>query len=133
MIEKFGAMSLRIDKYIWCVRLAKTRSQASELVAKAKIKLNTLSVKASKEVKVGDFISISKNSALFEYKIKALIEHRVGAKLVSDYLVDVTSAEEIEKSKLYQQAQAQYRNNGKGKPTSKERRDLDSFFAWQED
>jgi ribosome-associated heat shock protein Hsp15 len=126
-------MSLRIDKYIWCVRLAKTRSQASELVSKGKIKLNKVSVKAAKEVKVGDVISISKHSALFEYKIKALVENRVGAKLVADYLVDITANEEIEKSKLYQQAQSQYRNNGSGKPTSKERRDLESFFSWQEE
>jgi ribosome-associated heat shock protein Hsp15 len=125
-------MSLRIDKYIWCVRLAKTRSQASELVSKGKIKLNKVSVKAAKEVKVGDVISISKNSALFEFKIKILLENRVGSKVVGDYLIDITSAEEIEKSTLYQQAQAQYRNNGTGKPTSKERRDLESFFAWQE-
>ncbi|MFZ9847948.1 MAG: RNA-binding S4 domain-containing protein [Flavobacteriales bacterium] len=126
-------MSVRLDKYIWCVRLAKTRSQASELVSKGKIKLNKVSVKAAKEVKVGDVISISKNSALFEYQIKALIENRVGAKLVCNYLIDITSLEELEKSKLYQEAQAQYRNNGTGKPTSKERRDLESFFSWQQE
>ena len=126
-------MSLRIDKYIWCVRLAKTRSQASELVSKGKIKLNKVSVKAAKEVKVGDVISISKNSALFEYRIKVLLENRIGAKLVGDYLIDITSLEELGKSKLYQQAQSQYRNNGTGKPTSKERRDLESFFSWQEE
>jgi ribosome-associated heat shock protein Hsp15 len=126
-------MPLRIDKYIWCVRLAKTRSQASELVSKGKIKLNKVSVKAAKEVKVGDVLSISKNSALFEYKIKALVENRMGAKLVSDYLIDITSLEELVKSKMYQEAQAQYRNNGTGKPTSKERRDLESFFSWQQE
>ena len=96
-------------------------------------KFESTGVKAAKEVKVGDVISISKNSALFEYKIKSLLECRVGAKLVSDYLIDITTLEEVEKSKLYQQSQAQYRNNGSGKPTSKERRDLESFFSWQEE
>lgn len=126
-------MLVRVDKFIWCVRLAKTRSQATELVARGKIKLNKVAVKAAKQVKVGDVISISKNSALFEYEIKSLLENRIGAKMVSDYLMDITLPEEIEKSKLYQQAQSQYRSNGSGKPTSKERRDLESFFSWQEE
>ncbi len=126
-------MSVRIDKYVWCVRLAKTRSQASEQVSKGKIKLNKSNTKSAKEVKIGDILSISKNSAVFEYKILALLDHRVGAKLVADYLIDVTLPEEIEKFKLYNQAQAQYRDNGSGKPTTKDRRDLESFFAWQEE
>jgi ribosome-associated heat shock protein Hsp15 len=126
-------MSVRIDKYVWCVRLAKTRSQASEQVSKGKIKLNKSNTKSAKEVKIGDILSISKNSAVFEYKILALLEHRVGAKLVADYLIDVTLPEEIEKFKLYNQAQSQYRDNGSGKPTTKDRRDLESFFAWQEE
>ncbi|MCX6180378.1 MAG: S4 domain-containing protein [Bacteroidetes bacterium] len=126
-------MAVRIDKYIWCVRLAKTRSQASELVAKGKIKLNKTNVKPSKEINIGDVLSISKNSAVFEYKILANLDKRVGAKLVGEYLRDITPSTEIEKSKLYKQAQAQYRNNGTGKPTSKDRRDLDSFFSWQDE
>ncbi len=126
-------MAVRIDKYIWSVRLAKTRSQASELVSKGKIRLNKIAVKPSKEVKVGDILSYSKNSAIFQYKILALLEKRIGAPLVGNYLKDITPAEEVEKSKLYQQAQAQYRDNGTGKPTSKDRRDLESFFSWQEE
>ncbi len=125
-------MPVRIDKYIWCVRLAKTRSQASELVSKGKIKLNIITVKPSKEVKVGDILSYSKNSAVFQYKILALLEKRIGAQLVGNYLKDITPIEEVEKSKLYQQAQAQYRDNGTGKPSSKDRRDLESFFSSQD-
>ena len=125
-------MSLRIDKYIWCVRLAKTRSIASELVSKGKIKLNGTVVKASKDVKVGDKVSISKNSALFEYKILALADKRLGAKLVGDFLQDITTADELEKFRLYTLNQANYRENGSGKPTTKNRRDLESFFDWEE-
>ena len=125
-------MSLRIDKYIWCVRLAKTRSIASVLVSKGKIKLNGAVVKASKEVKVGDIVSISKNSALFEYKILALADKRLGAKLVVDFLQDITTADELEKFKLYALNQANYRENGSGKPTTKNRRDLESFFDLEE-
>jgi ribosome-associated heat shock protein Hsp15 len=126
-------MGLRIDKYVWCVRLAKTRSQASEMTAKGKIKLNGSNCKAAKEIKLGDVLSISKNSAVFEYKIVDLLDHRVGAKLVIDYLIDITQPEELEKFRLYNLAQSSYRDNGTGKPTTKDRRDLESFFAWQDE
>ena len=92
-------MSLRIDKYIWFVRLAKTRTLATELVQKNKIKLNDMPVKPSKEVKIGDTVSIIKNNATFSYKIKDLLDRRVGAKLVADYLIDVTDPLELEKFK----------------------------------
>jgi ribosome-associated heat shock protein Hsp15 len=122
-------MSLRCDKYIWAVRLAKTRSIATELISKGKIKINGVSTKPSKEIKVGDMISISKNAAVFSYKVIQLLDKRVGAKLVSEYLLDITSAEEIEKFRTYQIAQQSYRENGSGKPSKKERRDLGDFLS----
>lgn len=121
-------MALRFDKYVWSVRLAKTRSQASELISKGKIRLNGMEVKPSREPKPGDLIQISKNTAVFQYKIIQLLENRVGAKLVADYLQDITPMEEIEKYKMYQLSQAVYRDNGTGKPTKKDRRDLDDFL-----
>ncbi len=126
-------MAIRIDKYIWCVRLAKTRTLASELVAKGKIKVNKSSTKPGKDVKVGDLISLSKNAAVFEYKVLALLDKRVGTQLVGLYLKDNTPPAEIEKYKLYQQSQAAYREKGNGKPSGKDRRDLDSFFSWDGD
>jgi ribosome-associated heat shock protein Hsp15 len=122
-------MSLRCDKYIWAVRLAKTRSIATEHISKGKIKINGVSTKPSKEIKIGDIISISKNAAVFSYKVILLLDKRVGAKLVSEYLLDITPAEEIEKFRTYQLAQQSYRENGSGKPSKKERRDLGGFLS----
>lgn len=126
-------MSLRVDKFVWFVRLTKTRSLATDLVQKGKIKLNETSVKASKEVKIGDSISILKNNAVFTYKIKDLLDRRVGARLVADYLIDCTDPMEIEKYKTYQGAQSVYREYGTGRPSRKDRDNLDSFFEWLED
>lgn len=126
-------MSLRLDKYVWFVRLAKTRTLATELVQKSKIKLNDANVKPSKEVKIGDTISIVKNNAVFSYKVKDLLDRRVGAKLVQDYLLDITDPMELEKFKTYQAAQSVYREYGTGRPSRKDRDMLDSFFEWLED
>lgn len=123
-------MAIRFDKYVWSVRLTKTRSQATELIGKGRFKLNGMLVKASKEPKLNDIISLQVNSALFEYKILNLLEKRVGAKLVPDYLIDITKPEEIEKHKQYLLAQSSYRNNGTGKPSKKDRRDIDDFMSF---
>lgn len=121
-------MALRLDKFVWSVRLSKTRSIASELISKGKIKINGTDVKPSKEVKVNDVINISKNSALFSYKVKALIDKRIGPKLVVDFIEDITPLEEVEKFKLYNESQSVYRQYGTGKPTKKDRRSLDDFL-----
>ena len=123
---------MRVDKFLWCVRLAKTRSLATDLVQKGSFRLNGESIKPSKEVKQGDIISIQKNSAVFSYKVLQLLSNRVGAKLVNEYLLDITPIEEVEKYKLYQASQSVYRDYGTGKPSKKDRRDLDEFLEnWQ--
>jgi len=121
-------MALRIDKYTWAVRLTKTRSQASELISKGKIKINELDVKPSRDVKVGDTIQVHKNSAVFSYKVLELLDKRVGPKLVAGYLEDITPIEEVEKFRLYQEAQKVYRDMGTGRPSKKDRRMLDDFL-----
>lgn len=126
-------MSLRVDKMVWFVRLTKTRSLATELIQKGKIKLNGATVKPSKEIKIGDTVSILKNNATFSYKIKDLLDRRVGARLVPDYLIDITDPLELEKFKTYQAAQSVYREYGTGRPSRKDRDNLDSFFEWLED
>lgn len=126
-------MKIRLDKYIWAVRLSKTRSQASELIAKGRVLINDANVKPSREVKIGETIVLLKHSARFQYKVIGLLDKRVGAPLVQDYIQDQTSAEEIEKLKAYQEAQRNYRLTD-GKPTKKDRRELDRFMDdWQED
>lgn len=123
-------MSCRIDKYIWAVRLSKTRSQATELISKGKIKLNGVQVKPSRDVREGDEIQVSKNTAVFSYKIIGLLDKRVGAKLVADYLTDITPPEEIEKYKTYQLAQSAYREYGTGRPTKRDRKDIEDYLNW---
>jgi len=126
-------MKLRWDKYLWCVRLSKTRSQAAELISKGKVRVNGEQIKPAREVIIGEVVGIQRNSAVFSYKVLALLDKRVGAPLVKDYLVDVTPEEEIEKYKNYKAAQNIYRETD-GKPTKKNRRELDRFLdEWDED
>jgi ribosome-associated heat shock protein Hsp15 len=120
-------MKLRWDKFIWCVRLAKTRSLAAELITKGRIKINSEQIKPSREVKINDLIQFQRNTAVFTYKVVGLTEKRVGAQLVVNFLLDLTPVEELEKLKLYQEAQRNYRLTD-GKPTKKDRRDLDEFL-----
>ncbi len=121
-------MSCRLDKFVWSVRLAKTRSQAAENITKGRIRLNGESAKPAKEVRVGDVVNLVKHSSVFSFKILELLDRRVGAKLVDQYLVDITPDEEREKYRIYQLAQSSYRAHGTGKPTKKDRRDLDDFL-----
>lgn len=123
-------MGVRIDKFIWSVRLVKTRSKATDLVKKGKVKLDGATVKPAKEVEPGSTIQINKANALFEYKIVSLLSNRVGAKLIPDYIKEITKPEELEKYKTHQIAQSAYRNHGTGKPTKKERRAIDDFLDW---
>lgn len=119
---------MRIDKFIWHIRLSKTRSLAAKLVDGNKIKINHKECKPSKEVQVGDFVTFQKNNAVFTYKILALTKKRIGAKLVNDYILDITPQEEIEKHKAYLLAQRNYRKWEHGKPSKKDRRDIDHFL-----
>lgn len=121
-------MSLRWDKFIWSVRIAKTRSQATELLQKGRILINGVQIKPAREPKVGDEITVHRNSAVFSYKVLVLNDKRVGAKLVENFILETTNPEEIEKFKQYQLAQSAYRSYGTGKPSKKDRRDMDVFL-----
>lgn len=119
----------RIDKYLWAVRLFKTRSQAADEIKSGKITVNDEAVKASKEVKAGDIIRIRKNTAVFSYRVVDLLQNRVGAPLVKNYLEDITPQAEIDKYKEYQAAQREYRDFSFGKPTKADRRKRDKFLG----
>lgn len=111
------------------MRLTKTRAIAAEFVSKGKVKLNDKSAKASKEVVVGDVISFQKHNAVFEYEVLLVPKNRMGAKLVVEHLKDITNPEEAEKYRLYEVNQATYRDNGTGKPSKKDRRDIGRFLG----
>ena len=119
---------MRIDKYVWCVRLAKTRSLATKLVNGNKVKLNGLECKPAKDVSPGDIITCQKNNAVFSFKVLQLTDKRLGAKLIPEYVFDQTPAEEIEKYKAYNEAQRVFRGRDNNKPSKKDRRDLDDFL-----
>lgn len=125
--------SIRIDKYLWSVRLYKTRSIASEECRKGRIIINDLQVKPSRIVLRNEVITVKKPPVVYTFRVKEPIENRVGAKLVSDYLEDLTS--ETEKAKLdFRNAPGIiYRDKGTGRPTKKERRLIDRFTIDTED
>lgn len=119
----------RIDKYLWCVRLFKTRSLATSACKEGKVKLNNVSAKSSKMVHVGDVVSIKNHGVFFLYKIKDTLSKRVGAKLVDNYIINVTPPEDLERFKVHQMAQEVYREKGQGRPTKKDRRDIDDLLS----
>lgn len=121
-------MKLRLDKFIWAIRIAKTRSLAHEAISKGKIKMNFKDIKPSYQPQVNDIIIIHRNSAVFSYKVIVLTDKRIGAKLVQDFIKNITPPEEIEKFEQYLLSQKSYRINGDGKPSKKDRRDLDDFM-----
>ena len=120
-------MKLRLDKFIWAIRIAKTRSLAHEAISKGKIKMNFKDVKPSYQPQENDIITLHRNSAVFSYKVIALTDKRIGAKLVHDFIENTTPQEEIDKFEQYLLSQKSYRINGDGKPSKKDRRALDDF------
>ena len=118
----------RLDKFVWAVRLFKTRTLASDQCKKNHVLINDEASKPSKNVKPNDVITIKKSGVHFRYKVLSELEKRVGAKLVADYIKEVTTIEELEKYKTIQMAQKVYRQNGLGRPTKKDRRDINDFW-----
>jgi ribosome-associated heat shock protein Hsp15 len=118
----------RIDKWLWAVRLYKTRSLASEAVKNGKVKVNGDSIKPSFEVFPGLVITIPKGVVRYQYKVIAPLEKRVSAPLVKDYMEDITPEEEKMKLTTLEFMPAAFREKGTGRPTKKERRDLDGWM-----
>jgi ribosome-associated heat shock protein Hsp15 len=119
---------VRIDKWLWAVRLFKTRTLASEACKKGKVVIQGVQVKPSRNVKVGDVIGIRKNPVLFSFKVLALADNRMNAKLVPDFMENVTTPDQLELLELGRIAGQGSRDRGMGRPTKKERRDIDDFF-----
>jgi ribosome-associated heat shock protein Hsp15 len=118
---------VRIDKWLWAVRLFKTRSLAAEACKKGKVIIQNVQVKPSRNVKVGDVVSIKRNPILFSFKVLGLSENRMNAKLVPDFLLNVTTPDQLELIVLAKLAGRTGRDQGAGRPTKKERRELDDF------
>ena len=118
---------VRIDKWLWAVRLFKTRTLAAEACKKGKIVIQNVQVKPSRNVKVDDVVCIKRNPILFSFKVLALSENRMNAKLVAGFMENVTTADQLELIELGKLAGQTGRDRGTGRPTKKERRELDDF------
>lgn len=119
---------VRIDKWLWAVRLFKTRTIAAEACKKGKVIIGSTAVKPSRNVKVGDIVCIKRNPILFSFKVLALSENRMNAKLVPGFMENVTTADQLELIELAKLAGQTGRDRGTGRPTKKERRELDDFI-----
>ena len=122
------AEGTRIDKYLFAVRLYKTRSLASEECRKGKVTIGGMNVKPSRELKVGETILLRRPPITRSYKILALTETRMAAKMVPEFLLETTPASELEILEIQKNMSVYNRERGTGRPTKKERRDLDDFF-----
>ncbi len=120
--------SVRIDKFLWAVRLFKTRSQAAEACKKGRILINNIPVKPSREIKATDIFELRKSPVLYKYKVKEILTNRVGAKLVENYLENITPQEELFKLEVEKNMPYFKRDRGTGRPTKKDRRDIDRLY-----
>jgi ribosome-associated heat shock protein Hsp15 len=117
--------SVRIDKWLWAVRIFKSRSLSADACRTGKVSINEMPVKASRELKNNDIIVIQQPPVTRTVKVLSLLRNRVSAKLVPLYMEDLTPAAEYEKIEVRRAAAFIYRPRGTGRPTKKERRDMD--------
>lgn len=118
---------MRIDKYLWCVRYYKTRSIATQAIQKGHVTVNGQQAKASREVFPTDKISVRRDQINYILTVLDIPANRVGPKLVDIYRKDETPAEAFEHLELLKLSKEHYRARGTGRPTKKDRRDLDEY------
>lgn len=130
-------MADRIDKWLWCVRLFKTRSTAAEACKSGRVMVNGMPAKPSREVKAGDEVSVRKMPAVYRFKVLDTPRSRQPAREVPKYMTDITPPEELEKVEIAMMGRGfMQRDRGAGRPTKRERRDIDDLreeFAWSDD
>jgi ribosome-associated heat shock protein Hsp15 len=119
---------MRIDKYLWCVRYYKTRSIATQACKKGQIKVNGMVIKPSREVYATDKIELRKKQITYQLTVNDIPPNRVGAKLVNLYRIDTTPKEAFEAKELLKYSKDYYRKKGAGRPTKKDRRDIDGYY-----
>ncbi len=120
--------NVRIDKFLWAVRLFKTRSIAAEACKKGRVQINGVSVKSSRSIKAGDTIDIKTPPITRTYSVLSVAEKRMGAKLVPDFIKDITPEDQLEILELTRLAYNQGRRKGLGRPTKKDRRDIERLL-----
>ncbi len=123
---------MRIDKYLWCLRYYKTRSLATKACKKGQVKLNGAVAKPAREVYATDTIELRKDQIVYQLTVNDIPPNRVGAKLVDIYRIDTTPKESFEAKELLKYSKDYYRKKGTGRPTKKDRRDIDDFYEEEE-
>ena len=118
---------VRIDKWMWATRIFKTRTIAAEACKKNRVMIQGVNVKASRMIKVGDVIQVRKPPITYSFKVLEVTERRMGAKMVSQYLENVTTADQYEILELNKISGFVDRAKGMGRPTKKDRRELEQF------
>jgi ribosome-associated heat shock protein Hsp15 len=118
---------MRIDKFLWCVRLFKTRSLATDAIKREQVRIGHRIVKASAEVKPGDVFALREAPVWRSWEVLEIPASRVGAKLVPGLIAERTAFEDLEKLELARLAKAHDRDPGEGRPTKRDRRDMDRF------
>ena len=124
---------MRLDKYLWAIRYFKTRNQATEACKKGHVRVNSTVAKPSKEVFSGENITVRKNQINYDLEVLDLPPNRVGSKLVDLYRKDTTPPEAFEKVEMLKYSKDYYRKKGTGRPTKKDRRDIDDFVEDSDD
>lgn len=118
---------VRIDKWLWAVRIFKTRTIASEACKKGRVMMDNVSIKPSRTIRKGDVIQVRKPPVTFSFKVLELTDKRMGAKLVPDFMENITPPDQYEILELNKISGFVDRQRGTGRPTKKERRDLEQF------
>ena len=120
--------AIRLDKYLWAVRIFKTRSDAAEAIRQNRVLVNDAYAKPSREVKIGDVISVRRMQVTYSYKVLDLVSSRQPAKNVPLYCLNITPQEELDKLSIPRETIFVFRDRGTGRPTKKERRELDGLM-----
>ena len=118
---------VRIDKWLWATRIFKTRTIATDACKKGRITIGGTNVKASRMIRVGEVIQVRKPPITFSFKVLALTQNRMGAKLVPEYMENVTTADQYEIMEMTRLSGFLDRSKGTGRPTKKDRRELEQF------
>lgn len=122
-------MALRIDKWLWAVRIFKTRTDATDACRNNRVTLNGAPAKPSKEVKEGDILTVRKQAVTYTIRVIGLIGNRQPARNVPSYAENITPQEELDRWKLSSAMTFAQRDRGAGRPTKKERREIDDMMS----
>ena len=121
--------TIRVDKFLWAMRLYKTRSDAAQACAKNHVLINQREAKSSSLIRIGDILAVKRPPVFFSYQVKDLVSNRQAAKNVNLFLSDLTPETEKDKLKFQQMTASPQRAKGSGRPTKKERREMDGFMT----